>query len=64
MPITSLIEGAFPEGKLKVTIYDADGWILRAGGAGAVPAGGFAIRSRAALGHRSTGMTTGLRGAR
>ncbi len=33
-------------------------------GASAVPAGGFANRSRAAPGPRSTGMTTGLRGAR
>jgi hypothetical protein len=29
-----------------------------------VPAGGFAKRSRAALGPRPTGITTGLRGAR
>jgi hypothetical protein len=34
------------------------------GGAGAVPAGGLANCSRAAPGHRSTGTTTGLRGAR
>jgi hypothetical protein len=33
-------------------------------GASAVPARGLANRSRAALGHRSAGMTTGLRGAR
>jgi hypothetical protein len=34
-------------------------------GASAVPAGGgYALRSRAALGHRSAGMMTGLRGAR
>jgi hypothetical protein len=32
--------------------------------ASAVPARGFANRSRAALGHRSAGKTTGLRGAR
>ena len=33
-------------------------------GAGAVPAGGFAVRSRAALGIVPAGITTGLRGAR
>jgi hypothetical protein len=33
-------------------------------GASAVPARGLANRSRAALGHRSAGMMTGLRGAR
>ena len=33
-------------------------------GASAVPARGLANRSRAALGHRSARMTTGLRGAR
>jgi hypothetical protein len=33
-------------------------------GAGAVPAGGFALRSRAASGLRPAGTMTGLRGAR
>src|SRR5271163_351023 len=49
--LTLLIRGRFLEGAL-------------VGGAGAVPARGFALRSRAALAPRPTGTTTGLRGAR
>ena len=45
--ITSLMEGAFPEGMPE----------KRSGGGAC---GGFAIRSRPALSHRSTGVTTGL----
>ncbi len=50
--IIALIEGAFPEGKPEKRSE------------GGMPARGFALRSRVAPGSRSSGTTTGLRGAR
>jgi len=49
MPISSLTEGRFPESWPEC-------------GAGAAPARGFAIRSRAASGIGPAGITTGLPG--